>query len=174
MKLLVTRRPGPDTLLPWTYRCVPLLALPYAVLAVPLLASGVFNSRANLWSRHFHYNALPWLVLALATVDGAPKAGPVPGLPSGRAGPGRAGRLAVAVPLLLPFYGFGAHPYAWRRCAHPRHPRARQRCRPRAPSWPTCRATCASEGRQQAVPHLTNRDYVTLPDTQNGTADSSP
>jgi uncharacterized membrane protein len=57
------------------YLLVPLAFLPlrsrYALLAVPLLLERLFNSRGNLWQPHFHYNALPWLVLVLAMVDAA-------------------------------------------------------------------------------------------------------
>lgn len=51
------------------------LRSPYVLIALPLLAGRMFNSRENLWIPMFHYNALPWLVLILATVDGADKFG---------------------------------------------------------------------------------------------------
>jgi uncharacterized membrane protein len=47
------------------------LCSPYVVLALPLLAERFFNFREQLWIPHFQYNALPWLVLVLAFVDGA-------------------------------------------------------------------------------------------------------
>ncbi|MEP7177640.1 MAG: DUF2079 domain-containing protein [Pseudonocardiales bacterium] len=47
----------------------------YALLALPLLAERFFNSRHNLWTETFHYNALPWLILLLAMVDGADRLG---------------------------------------------------------------------------------------------------
>ncbi|MDQ2958957.1 MAG: DUF2079 domain-containing protein [Actinomycetota bacterium] len=53
---------------------VPLAFLPlrsrYCLIALPLLAERFFNSRDMIWSTHYHYNALPWLVLVLAMVDG--------------------------------------------------------------------------------------------------------
>ena len=57
------------------YLFVPLLFLPlrsrYALVALPLLAERFFNSRDQLWTTHYHYNAMPWIVLVLAAVDGA-------------------------------------------------------------------------------------------------------
>lgn len=47
----------------------------YCLLAVPLLSERFFNSRHNLWTVVFHYNALPWLVLCLAMIDGADRLG---------------------------------------------------------------------------------------------------
>ncbi len=61
------------------YLFVPLLLLPlrsrYAWLALPLLAENYFNYRPELWTTHYHYSALPWLVLVLAMVDGAQRLG---------------------------------------------------------------------------------------------------
>lgn len=58
---------------------LPLALLPlrsrYSILALPLLAEKFFNTRVNLWGATFHYNALPWLILVLATVDGAQRFG---------------------------------------------------------------------------------------------------
>jgi uncharacterized membrane protein len=58
---------------------LPLLLIPfrsrYWVLSIPLLAERFFNSRTNLWTANFHYNALPWVILVLATVDGADRFG---------------------------------------------------------------------------------------------------
>lgn len=51
------------------------LCSPYLVIALPLLAERFFNSRPELWITHFQYNALPWLVLVLAFVDGAGRIG---------------------------------------------------------------------------------------------------
>ena len=74
------------------YLILPLALLPlrsrYALLALPLLAERFFNSRDNLWLPLFHYNALPWLILVLAMVDGADRpACSVPNpLRSGRGG----------------------------------------------------------------------------------------
>ena len=45
------------------------------LLALPLLAERFFNTRENLWTATFHYNALPWLILVLAMADGAHRYG---------------------------------------------------------------------------------------------------
>ncbi len=63
------------------YLVVPLLLLPfrsrYALLALPLLAQRFFEppDRKLLWEPHYHYNALPWVVLVLAAVDGGARLG---------------------------------------------------------------------------------------------------
>ena len=61
------------------YFFVPLALLPlrsrYCLIAAPLLAERFFNSRDHVWTTHFHYNALPWLVLVLAMVDGGARLG---------------------------------------------------------------------------------------------------
>ena len=58
---------------------LPLLFLPlrsrYLLIAVPLLAERFFNSRDYLWTTHYHYSALSWVVLTLAMVDGATRLG---------------------------------------------------------------------------------------------------
>jgi uncharacterized membrane protein len=58
-----------------TYLVLPLALLslrsPYVVIALPLLAERFFNQRENLWTPHFQYDALPWLILTLAAIDGA-------------------------------------------------------------------------------------------------------
>lgn len=63
------------------YFMVPLAFLPfrsrYAWIALPLLAQRFFEptERRLLWEPHYHYNALPWLVLVLAMVDAAGRLG---------------------------------------------------------------------------------------------------
>lgn len=61
------------------YLFVPLALTPlrsrYLLVAVPLLAERFFNSRDHLWTTHFHYNALVWLVLVIAMVDGCQRLG---------------------------------------------------------------------------------------------------
>ena len=61
------------------YFFLPLALLPlrsrYCLIAAPLLAERFFNSRDHVWTTHFHYNALPWLVLTLAMVDGGARLG---------------------------------------------------------------------------------------------------
>jgi uncharacterized membrane protein len=56
---------------------VPLAFLPfrsrYSLLALPLLAQRFFEpaERYRLWQPAYHYNALPWVILVFAVVDGA-------------------------------------------------------------------------------------------------------
>ncbi|MGX7680968.1 DUF2079 domain-containing protein [Jatrophihabitans sp. DSM 45814] len=56
---------------------VPLAFLPfrsrYSLLALPLLAQRFFEpaERYRLWEPGYHYNALPWVILVLAMIDGA-------------------------------------------------------------------------------------------------------
>jgi uncharacterized membrane protein len=60
---------------------LPLALLPlrsrYCLLALPLLAQRFFEpaERHRLWEPHFHYNALPWVILVLAMIDGAGRLG---------------------------------------------------------------------------------------------------
>jgi uncharacterized membrane protein len=55
----------------------PLAFLPfrsrYSLLALPLLAQRFFEpaERHRLWEPGYHYNALPWVILVLAMIDGA-------------------------------------------------------------------------------------------------------
>jgi uncharacterized membrane protein len=49
------------------------LRSPYALITVPLFLERFFNDRVQLWIPQFHYSALPWLVLVVAFVDGAAK-----------------------------------------------------------------------------------------------------
>jgi uncharacterized membrane protein len=76
VRLLVTPSIKAETL---AYFFLPLAVLPlrsrYSLIALPLLAERFFNSRDHLWTTHFHYNALPWLVLVLAMVDGGARLG---------------------------------------------------------------------------------------------------
>jgi uncharacterized membrane protein len=60
---------------------VPLALLPlrsrYSLIALPLLAQRFFEpaERYRLWQPAYHYNALPWVILVLAMVDGASRLG---------------------------------------------------------------------------------------------------
>lgn len=72
VRLFVTPGVKAQTL---AYLFLPLALLPlrsrYCWLALPLLTERFFNSRDHLWTTHFHYNVLPWLLLVFAMVDGA-------------------------------------------------------------------------------------------------------
>jgi len=147
------------------YLFVPLLLLPlrsrYAWLAVPLLAERYFNYRPELWTTHYHYSVLPWLVLVLAMVDGA-----------GRLGVLRnrwPRRVLIAwlliVPVCLTAFGHTAPSdlrrmitvAAWRTGAHTSAQRA---VVARIPAH-----TCVAVDDRLAV-HLDARNYVSLADEQ--------
>jgi len=139
------------------------LGSPYVLIALPLLAERFFNSRPELWLTHFQYNALVWLVLVLASVDGA-----------GRLGLFRTTGPATAVRGLLALVLIGAEvaltfvvPTQFRsllpnvaRLMETRHePSARsaQRAGELVPDGVCVQAT------DRVAPHLTRRDHVTLP-----------
>ncbi len=144
------------------YLLVPLALLPlrsrYSLIAVPLLAERFFNSRSMIWTTHYHYNVLPWLVLVLAMVDGGARLGvwSRPRL--------KAAMLVylLAVPIVLTVHDRLApeifrrmlNGEAWTVSEHLRDQRAAVALVPRD--------VCVSVDDRLA-PHLTNRDRVTLP-----------
>jgi uncharacterized membrane protein len=159
------------------YLLLPLLLLPlrspYALLSLPIFAERFFNSRDYLWSPHWQYNALPWLILVLAAVDGAGR--------FGWFGPGRVagwGRRAflcclLVSPVLVGLFSDGT-------TGQPQNPMRRLA----GPAWRTTprlaeqRAAAAAvpggvcvEADDRIVTHLTARDYASLPGIQNETAD---
>jgi uncharacterized membrane protein len=171
-KLVVTPSVKVETL---AYLLVPLALLPlrsrYALLAVPLLAERLFNSRENLWQPHFHYNALPWLVLVMAMVDGAGRFGVFRDSDAARRMRAALAAWLVAVPILLYFDTYGAHPYAWTKMRTSQGLSSRESVQAaQAVVAFLPRNTCV-EADNKLVPHLTRRDYVSLPETQRGTAD---
>lgn len=140
------------------------LCSPYVVVALPLLAERFFNSRPELWTAHFQYNALPWLVLVLAFVDGA-----------GRVGLLRATQTAAVARRLLVVLLVGGEvlltvvvktqfrsllPNTARLIDTRREAAAlsAQRAGERIPDHVCVQAT------ERVAPHLTRRDHVTLPD----------
>jgi hypothetical protein len=75
------------------------------------------------------------------------------------------------VPVLLPFYTYKSHPFAWQQMRNTRgigSQAALSAARAVVARLP--HNTCI-EADNKLVPHLTNRDYVTLPLTQRWTAD---
>jgi uncharacterized membrane protein len=149
------------------------LRSPYALLSLPIFAERFFNSRDYLWSPHWQYNALPWVILVLAAVDGADRFGLF------RAGRwptfGRAGLVACMLvsPVLVAGYSDGTtgqpqNPIrrltgsAWHSTERLRSQRAA------AAAVPT--GVCV-EADDRIVTHLTARDYASLPGMQNGRAD---
>ena len=159
VRLLFTPAVKAETL---AYFFVPLALLPlrsrYSLIALPLLAERFFNSRDHLWTTHFHYNALPWLVLVLAMVDGGARLGcwrrP------------RLNRAVLAWLLIVPVYLIAVPNItppvlrrmldgsAWRQDAHLRAQQAAVRQVPRD--------VCVSVDDRLA-PHLTSSNRVTLP-----------
>jgi hypothetical protein len=159
------------------YLLLPLMLLPlrspYALLSLPIFAERFFNSRDYLWSPHWQYNALPWLILVLAAVDGAAR--------FGWFGPGRAatlGRRAFLCCLLISpvLVGF----FSDSTTGQPQNPMRRLA----GPAWRTTPRLMAQRAAAAAVPsgvcveaddrivtHLTARDYVSLPGMQNESAD---
>jgi hypothetical protein len=159
VRLLVTPGIKAETL---AYFFVPVALLPlrsrYSLIALPLLAERFFNSRDHLWTTHFHYNAMPWLILVLAMVDGADRLGVWRRAWLNRAM--LAWLLVVTVYLstmpniTAPVVRRMLNGSAWRVNAHLRAQQAAVRQIPRD--------VCVSVDDRLA-PHLTNTDRVTLP-----------
>lgn len=148
------------------------LRSPYVLLALPLIAGRMFNARDNLWLPMFHYNALPWLILVLAMVDGADKLGLF--APTDRA---RRMRQVLAGWMVAVLLASVTIPLAHR-------PRALWEMRgslsvtgvkPTNAEWNQVldflpHDTCV-EADNKLGTHLTTRNYVSLVDTQRRTAD---
>lgn len=145
----------------WLYLLAPLgllsLRSPYVLVALPLLAERFLNSRENLWTVHFHYNCLPWVVLVLAMLDGGARLGvwSRPWL-----------RHAVVVGMALTPVGLGAFdpgpPHVFRRMLDrsafvtSEHLRAQRAAVARVPA-----GVCVAVDDRIAA-HLTSRDRATL------------
>jgi uncharacterized membrane protein len=136
---------------------------PYLVIALPLLAERFFNSRPELWTAHFQYNALPWLVLVLAFVDGAARVG----MFSAAWTAGLARKLLIAL-LVAAEVGLSVVvatqfrsllPNAVRLIENRREPSAltAQRAGAVIPD-----GVCV-QVEERIAPHLARRDHVTLP-----------
>jgi hypothetical protein len=138
------------------------LRSPYVILTLPLFAERFFNSRHNLWTPTFHYNALPWLVLTLAMVDGAQRLGMFDAQRRARILRRSLAAWMAAVPLLLIAVGsrLDVVPLTSLRKAYAMQP----------PGWlHNARATVAWLPRDvciaadnRLVPHLTDRDWTTV------------
>jgi uncharacterized membrane protein len=152
------------------YLLVPLALVPlrsrYSWLALPLLAERYYNSRPELWTTHYHYSALPWLILVMAMVDGADRLG----IFSRRVHRVALVAWLLVVPVWLTAFGTSAPSdlrrmldgSAWRGSAHTSAQRAVVARLPRD--------ACVAVDDHLA-PHLTRRDHVSLADGQLGTAD---
>jgi uncharacterized membrane protein len=163
--------------IPWTKThtlvllLAPLLLLPlrsrYAILALPLLAQRFFEppERSTLWGPGFHYNALPWVILTLAMIDGAARLG-VWARPRVRATV--LAMLAAGAAMVIAFQPDAAILHRLvngQLFTSSQHMRAQQAVLRQIP-----RNVCV-EADDRLAGHLTYRDYVTLPPMQHDTAD---
>jgi uncharacterized membrane protein len=144
------------------YLLVPLAFLPlrsrYCLIAVPLLAERFFNSRDMVWTTHYHYNALPWLVLVLAMVDGAERLG----LWSRRWLRVLLLSWLLAVPVLLTVHDPVA-PEVFRRMLIGRAFTVNQHLRDQRAAVAQVPAGVCVSVDDRLAPQLTDRDRVTLP-----------
>lgn len=144
----------------------------YSILALPLLAQRFFEPavRDNLWYPSFHYNALPWVIFALAMIDGAARLGvwsrprlklavltAIAIMPIALivVNPPFSGRQVAALHTMLTGKVFGTTA----------HMQAQQAVIDRVP-----RNVCI-EADDRLAGHLTDRDYVTLFGMQHDAAD---
>jgi uncharacterized membrane protein len=140
------------------------LRSPYALLALPLLAERFFNSRENLWIAIFHYNALPWLILTLAMVDGAGRFGFFDPKRRYAVHARRAlAALLVATPIFLIFAGdyLKVVPVTSLRKAYAHQPAGWTSAAEQVVAWLPHNVCVAADNH--VVPHLTRRDYTTVP-----------
>jgi uncharacterized membrane protein len=139
------------------------LRSPYALLALPLLAERFFNSRQNLWQAIFHYNALPWLILVMAMIDGGQR--------FGLFAPGRRAKvlrralaaLLILTPAALVVIGPRLHVVPITQ-VHKKHPLFDNAWRRSAEATVAFlpRNVCVMADNN-LVPHLTARDYTSVP-----------
>lgn len=157
------------------YLLLPLALLPlrspYALLALPLVAERFFNSRENLWQAHFHYNALPWLVLVLAMADGAARFGMFRQSSAARRCQAALAAWLVATPFLLYLDDWRAHPYTITKLRDAKAISTQAALRAARATVAFLPSNACIEADNKLVPHLTRRDYVSLPETQRGSAD---
>ncbi|MDP9118585.1 MAG: DUF2079 domain-containing protein [Actinomycetota bacterium] len=139
------------------------LRSPYSVLVLPLLAQRFFNSRHNLWITTFHYNALPWLILLLAMVDGGDRLGLFD--VTRRAARLRHGLafMLAGLPLLLIVVGPAVTivPFTSLRGAYAHQPSDWVTNADRVVAWLPTDVCIAADNH--LVPHLTARDYTSVP-----------
>jgi uncharacterized membrane protein len=144
------------------YLLVPLALLPfrsrYSLIALPLLAERFFNSRDMVWSTHYHYNVLPWLVLVLAMIDGADR------LSIWSRSRWRAALLCylIAVPVALTCYDPVA-PEVFRRMLTGKAFQVNQHLRDQRAAVAQVPAGVCVSVDDRLAPQLTSRDRVTLP-----------
>lgn len=139
------------------------LRSPYALLTLPLFAERFFNSRHNLWTATFHYNALPWLILTMAMIDGAARFGLFEADRRARLRRRLLAGLLVATPLLLTIVGdqLKVVPVTSLRKAYAHQPSNWVQSARRVTAWLPDNVCVAADNH--LVPHLTNRDWTTVP-----------
>jgi uncharacterized membrane protein len=154
----------------------PLLLIPlrsrYTILVLPLLAQRFFEpvDRKNLWYPGYHYNALPWVILILATVDGAARLGLFD-------------RFRVRLTLLSTLAAITTIAIAWGPSIAGRNVFALHSM-VTGKLWASSKVVDQQRAIVGAIPadvcveaddrlavHLTAHDYVTLPPMQHGRAD---
>jgi uncharacterized membrane protein len=155
---------------------VPLLLLPfrsrYTILVLPLLAQRYFEpvARKNLWYPGYHYNALPWVILMIAAIDGA-----------ARLGLFERERLRLwmlSILAAITTLGIAWGPSIGGRNVFALHSMVTGELWASSKTVDQQNAVIAQipsnvcvEADDRLSVHLTNRDYVTLPPMQHGSAD---
>jgi hypothetical protein len=141
----------------------------YALLALPLLAERFFNNRENLWTATFHYNALPWLILVMAMADGAQRYGLFDADRRAMLLRRALAVLLVATPLALIFIGDKERivPVTDLRKSYAYQPHGWLTSAKAVVRWLPDDICVAADNH--LVPHLTARDYTSVPqsDTPN-------
>ena len=134
----------------------------YSLLILPLLAERMFNVRHNLWVPYFHYNALPWVVLTLAFVDGARLLGIFSSARWARRVRALLVAWLVAFPLLLIPYGhsFGVLPLTKLRQGYKHQPAGWAVDARRVVAYLPGDVCVAADNR--LGPHLTAKDWTTV------------
>jgi uncharacterized membrane protein len=135
----------------------------YMVLVLPLLAERFFNSRENLWTTTFHYNALPWLILTLAMIDGADRLGFFAKTWDALVLRGELALAIATTPLLLIFVSDrnGIVPVTEFRGAYADQPAGWVHSASEVVAWLPKNVCVAADNH--LVPHLTHRDWTTVP-----------
>jgi uncharacterized membrane protein len=149
------------------------LRSPYVLLSLPIFAERFFNSREYLWSPHWQYNALPWLILVLAAVDGAARLGWFRATRPAAIGRSVLLGCLLASPVLVALLSDGT-------TAQPQNPFHRltgaawhttDRMRAQSAAVAAVPSGVCVEADDRVVTHLTARNYASLPGMQHGTAD---